>query len=151
MFEKNSRVRCTCLYIQQSCAYAARSSSSIIVAFGVGSVGCKRGIAAPAYPLNTVLQSRHASCAPEKSSALCQLILQFHILPGQPLQRGSQLLMNCSQSVFCHLGVSGMRCLSIDPGPPTNTGSSSETARLPRKLLHQYRPQPLARIPRIST
>ena len=28
---------------------------------------CRRGIAAPAYTLNTVLQSRHVSCAPEKS------------------------------------------------------------------------------------
>ena len=47
----------------------------MIVAFGVGSVAfaassisfCRRGIAAPAYPLNAGLQSRHASCAPEKS------------------------------------------------------------------------------------
>ena len=28
---------------------------------------CRRGIAAPVYSLNTVLQSRHASCTPEKS------------------------------------------------------------------------------------
>ena len=102
------------------------------VAFGIGATAfaassisfCRRGTAAPAYPLNTVLQSRHASCAPEKSplpkqprvhtdsrrlrptqwrtsdflseccklvrcflSALIQLILQFRVLPGQPLQR----------------------------------------------------------------
>ena len=47
----------------------------MIVAFGIGAAAfaassinfSRRGIAAPAYPLNTVLQSRHASCASEKS------------------------------------------------------------------------------------
>ena len=47
----------------------------MIVAFGIGAAAfaassinfCRRGIAAPAYPSNTVLHSRHASCAPEKS------------------------------------------------------------------------------------
>ena len=61
--------------IQWSCADAARSSSSRIVTFGIGAPAfatstinfCRRGTAAPAYPLNTVLQSRHASWAPENS------------------------------------------------------------------------------------
>ena len=119
------------------CAFATLSNSF-----------CRCGIAAPAYPLNTVLQYRHASCAPEKSlgflskrvstptpvacvprsgaprtsclsaassfAACCllQLILQFHVLPGQPLQRSRELLMHCSHGVFCPLGVSGTRCLT---------------------------------------
>ena len=44
--------------IQQSCADAARSSSSSVISF------CSRGTAAPAYPL---APSRHTSGAPEKS------------------------------------------------------------------------------------
>ena len=70
-------------------------------------------------------------------SALCQLMLQFHVLPGQPLQSSRELLMYCSHRFICHLRVSGTRCLSNDSGPPTNTGSSSETPRLQRKPLHQ--------------
>ena len=73
-------------------------------AFAASSISfCRRGTAAPAHPLNTVLQSRQASCAPERPtqwrssdflsdcrklvrcllSALCKLILQFRILPRE--------------------------------------------------------------------
>ena len=71
-------------------------------------------------------------------SALCQFILQLHVLSGQPLQSSRELLMHCSHRIFCHLRVCGTSCLSNDSGPSTNTGSSSETSRPQRKPLHQW-------------
>ena len=109
---------------------------------------CRRGTAAPACTLNAMLQSRQASCAPKKSHgfsssrvstptpvtcdprsgdpqarsfAACCLLCASSFCSSafcQTLQRSRELLMHCSHSIFCHLGVSGKRCLSVDSESP---------------------------------
>ena len=92
-----------------------RSFSFRIVPFGIGATAfaassinfCRRGIAAPAYPLNTVLQSRHASYAPEKSLGLPQqtrIHTDSHRL--RPMQWStSDFLSECCKLVRCLLSA----------------------------------------------
>ena len=92
-----------------SCADAARSSSSRIVALGIDVVAfaaavisfCSLGTAAPAYSSKTALQSQQplSECrnvARSVLSALDQLCLPFSVLPGQSFHGRRELQLHLS-------------------------------------------------------